>query len=415
MDQAISHETIQRRQRKKLALAMAAIAALMAAVWTANRLLSPSVALNDIRVAVVRRGDIANTINAAGVVIPVHEEQVSSPIDTRVSVVRVKAGQEVAAGDLLLELDDRTIRLAIANLEEQIAQQKIRVQSLTLEMQQKHKQLASEIELLELDLESAQVKLTRYRKLSATGVFSEADLAAAELAAKRTEIELRQHRESVDDTRLATETNIQGALLQEAILQKELIQQHELLARTQVRAPFAGMLTWVMTDAGASVQNGQMVARVSELHNFRVEATVSDFYARYLNAGQPVRVVYSGQTLLGEVQTILPEIQNGTVTLLVTLNEPSHLLLRNKLRVDANILTEQKKNALIVDAGPAFNGRGAQEAFVITQGRATKTRIELGLGDGSAVEVLAGAALGDTVVISDITPYKHLSSMRVTD
>lgn len=415
MDQAISDEIIQRRQRTRLALALGAIAILLAVAWSINRLLSPSVALDDIRVSVVRRGDIANTINASGVVIPVHEEQVSSPIDTRVSVVHVKAGQEVAAGDLLLELDDRTIRLAIDSLEEQIAQQRIRVQSLTLEMLQKHKQLASEIELLELDLESARVKLARYRKLSETGVFSAADLAAAELVVKRTEIELRQHRESIEDTRRATETNIEGAQLQESILQKELAQQSELQARTQVRAPIAGMLAWVMTDTGASVQNGQMVARVSELHNFRVEAAVSDFYARYLNPGQQVRVIYSGQTLLGEVQTILPEIQNGTVSLLVTLEQPNHPLLRNKLRVDTNILTDQKSGALIVDAGPAFNGRGPQDAFVVAQGRATKTRIELGLGDGNAVEIVAGAALGDTLVVSDISRYKHLNSIRVTD
>jgi HlyD family secretion protein len=415
MDQAISSKTIQRRQRTRLVLALVAVAAVLCAAWGLNRMLSPSLALDEIRVAVVRRGDIANTINASGVVIPVHEEQVPSPIETRVSAVHVKAGQEVAAGDLLLELDDHTIRLAMDNLDEQIAQQKIRVQSLNLEMQQKHKQLASEIELLELDLESARVKLDRYQQLSKTGVFSAADLAAAELVVKRTEIELRQHRESITDTRRATETNIEGAQLQESILKKELAQQQQLQARTRVRAPFAGMLTWVLTDTGASVQNGQMVAKVSELHNFRVEAAVSDFYARYLNPGQQVRVVYSGQTLLGEVQTILPEIQNGTVSLLVTLDQPNHPMLRNKLRVDTNILTDQKSNALIVDAGPAFNGRGAQDAFVISQGQATRKRVDIGLADGNAVEIVAGAELGDTLIVSDISRFKHLNNIRVTD
>jgi HlyD family secretion protein len=251
--------------------------------------------------------------------------------------------------------------------------------------------------------------------LSKTGVFSAADLAAAELVVKRTEIELRQHRESITDTRRATETNIEGAQLQESILKKELAQQQQLQARTRVRAPFAGMLTWVLTDTGASVQNGQMVAKVSELHNFRVEAAVSDFYARYLNPGQQVRVVYSGQTLLGEVQTILPEIQNGTVSLLVTLDQPNHPMLRNKLRVDTNILTDQKSNALIVDAGPAFNGRGAQDAFVISQGQAIRKRVDIGLADGNAVEIVAGAELGDTLIVSDISRFKHLNNIRVTD
>ena len=415
MDQPISADTISHRRRLRFVLGVGVLACVVAAVWGINRIISPSVALADLRVAEVRRGNIANTINASGVVIPLHEEHVSSPIQTRVSRVHVKAGQEVAAGALLLELDDQTIRLAIDTLEEQIAQQKIRVQSLTLEMQQKQKQLMSEIELLVLDLESAKVKLERYRQLGKTGAFSAADLNAAELVVKRTEIELRQHRESVADTRRVTETSIEGALLQESILKKELEQQRHLLQQTQVKAPFAGMLTWVLTDAGASVQSGQLVAKVSELHNYRVEASVSDFYARYLSAGQQVRIDYSGQTLLGQVQTILPEIKDGTVSLLVSLDQPNHPLLRNRLRVDTHIITEQKSNALVADNGPAFNGKGRQEIYVISDGVAQKMPIEVGLGDGNAVEIISGAKVGDKLIVSDISRYKHLNRIRVFD
>jgi len=415
MDQPISPQTISRRHRITVVVVVGVLSSLAFAAWGINRVISPSVALDDIRVAVVHRGDIANTINASGVVIPVHEEQVSSPIQTRVARVHVKAGQEVATGALLLELDDHTIRLAMDSLEERIAQQEIRVQSLTLELSQKQKQLASEIELLGLDLASSRLKLGRYQRLGKMGASSASDLDAAELVVKRTEIELRQRRESVTDTRRATETAIEGAELQKSILQKELQQQRHLQAQTQVRAPFAGMLTWVLTDTGASVQSGQLVAKVSELRNYRVEATVSDFHARYLNAEQSVRIGYSGQTLMGHVQTILPEIQNGTVTLLVTLDEPNHPLLRNKLRVDANIITEQKADALVADDGPAFKGRGRQEVFVISDGIAQRRQIEVGLGDGKVVEIVAGAEAGDQLIVSDVSRYQHLQSIRISN
>ncbi len=415
MDQPINSQTITRRQRATRVVVICVLVSIAFAAWGINRMVSPSVAIGDIRIAEVRRGDIANTINASGVVVPVHEEQVPSPIQTRVAHVHVKAGQEVAAGELLLELDDHTIRLAIENLEEQIAQQEVRVQALTQEMQQKQKQLVSDIELLGLDLESAKVKLGRYQRMQQLGATSASDLDAAALAVKRTEIELRQHRESVADTGRATQTNIQAAQLQKAILQKELVQQQQLQAQTQVRAPFAGMLTWVLTDEGASVASGQLVAKVSELHNFRVEATVSDFYARYLSPGQPVRVGYSGQTLLGRVQTILPEIQNGTVTLMVSLDKPNDPVLRNKLRVDANIVTEQKAGTLVADSGPAFNGKGRQDVFVIDGGVARKRQIDVGLGDGNAVEIISGAKAGDKLIVSDVSRYKHLDSIRISN
>lgn len=415
MDQAISPQTLLRRRRLRWLTVVAVVVGLAAVVWGLNRLIRPSLSLDDLRVSVVRIGEIANTINAAGVVIPVHEEQVSIPINTRVVQVHAKAGQEVAAGDLLLELDDQTIRLAIDGLDEQIAQQDLRVQSLTLEMQQKHKQLQSEIELLELDLESARLKLQRYQQLGKTGAFSAADLQAAELAVRRTEIELRQRRESVVDTRRATASNIEAAVLQQSILRKSRAQQENLQKQTQVRAPIAGMLAFVLSDPGATVQSGQMVARISELRNYRVEATVSDFYARYLSPGQQVRVHYSGQELGGTVQTLLPEIQNGSVTLLVSLDEPSHPLLRNKLRVDASIITEQKAGALIADSGPAFNGRGRQEVYVVADGYAEKRVLEIGLSDGQRVEIASGARSGDRLIVSDSSRYRHLDRIRVHD
>ena len=415
MDRPVSEKTTQRRQRKTLLLVIGVLSSLALSAWGINRVVSPSVALTDIRIVEVHRGNIADTINASGMVIPVHEEQVPSPIQTRVSRVLVKAGQVVAAGELLLELDDRTIRLAIENLQEQIAQQEVRIQALILEMQQKQKQLASEIELLGLDLESAKVKLGRYQKMAQLGATSASDLDAARLVVERTEIELRQHRESVADTGRATGTDIQAAQLQKAILVKELEQQQQLEAQTQVRAPFAGMLTWVLTDEGASVENGQLVAKVSELHNFRVEAQVSDFYARYLSAGQPVRIGYSGQALTGRVQTILPEIQNGTVTLMVTLDKPNDPMLRNKLRVDANIVTEQKANALVAENGPAFNGKGIQDVFVINGGVARKRQLDVGLGDGNAVEIISGAKAGDRLIVSDVSRFKNLQSIRISN
>ncbi|OGT59661.1 MAG: ABC transporter permease [Gammaproteobacteria bacterium RIFCSPHIGHO2_12_FULL_63_22] len=415
MDQPISVRTITRRQRLRIALVVGAIVVLATSAWAVNRIVSPSVARDDIRIAEVHRGTIANTINASGVVVPVHEEQVPSPIQTRLARVHVKAGQEVAAGALLLELDDRTIRLAIDNLDEQVAQQEIRVQSLTLEMRQKQKQLASQIELLRLDLASAEVRLGRFQRLEKIGASSASDLNAAELVVERTKIELRQHRESVADTRLATETSIRGAQLQKAILQKELEQQKILLAQTQVRAPFAGMLSWVLTDTGASVQAGQMVAKVSELHNYRVEATASDFYARYLEPGQRVRIGYSGQVLPGRVQTVLPEIKDGTVTLLVVLDQPNHPLLRNRLRVDANIITDQKADALIADSGPAFNGRGRQDVYVLDGNVARKRQLDVGLGDGNAVEIISGAKAGERLIVSDTSRFKHLDSIRISN
>lgn len=415
MDKVISQQVLQQRKRKQWLLAGAALLFICGASWGVNRIATQSASLSELRVSEVRIGQVDNTINASGVVIPVHEEQISSPAQTRIRKIIAKAGQTVKAGELLMVLDDQAVRVAIDNLREQISQQDIRVQTLSNELEAQLKRIASEIELLELDLQSNKVKLARYQKLGATGITSQVDLQAAELAVKRNEVQLRQHRESLVDTRKTTSSNIESARLQRSIFQKQMELQQSLLEQTQVKAPFDGLLTWAMTDEGSSVNTGQLIAKVSELNNFRVEASVSDFYARYLSPGQAVRVEYSGQVIKGEVQTILPEIQNGTVKLLVSLAEPHHPALRHKLRVETNIITDQKDKTLMVDIGPAINGKGRQEVFVIDNGKAVKRSVEFGVNDGKHAEIIAGAAIrsGDKIIVSDVSKFKHLDSFSV--
>jgi HlyD family secretion protein len=414
MDRALSTDILRRRQLARIGAGALLLAGVCAAAWGINRAIRPSVAARDIVVAEVRRGDVANTINAAGIVIPVHEEVVSSPTTTRVARVHAKPGQQVTEGQLLLELDDREPRLALDTLKEQLAQQENKTVVLAQEQEQKLKQLTSSIELLEVDLQSVRAKHERFQKLRASGAVSGEDMLTAELNVKRTEIQLRQQHEQVEDTRRLTRSNTEAANLQKAILQKQIAQQEQLLARTRVCAPFSGMLTSLIEDEGASVAAGQLVARVSELNNYRVEATLSDFHARMLAQGQRVRVEQNGEVLAGTVHTILPEIQNGTIKLLVDLAEPHNAHLRNKMRVDVNIVTERKTGVLVIDSGAAFNGRGAQAAWQVDGSAARKTTLDLGSSDGKLVEIVNGARPGQRFIVSDTSAFKDLDNIRIS-
>ena len=415
MDQALSPTLLRRRSRIRLAIGALFVAGACTTAWGVNRVARPSVASADIVIKEVRRGHVDNTIDAAGVVIPVHEEVVSSPGASRIAKVHAKPGQQVQAGELLLELDDRAIRLALEAVKEQLAQQDNRVATLTLEMEQKLKQTSSAIELLEIDLQAARVRHERNQKLRTSGIVSGEDLMTAELNVKRNEIGLRQQRELLVDTRRATASAVAAAGLQQAILRKQIVQQEALLAQTRVCAPFAGMLTYLLEEAGASVAAGQLVARVSELQNYRVEATLSDFHASLLATGQAVRVEQNGAILDGTIHTILPEIQNGTIKLLVDLARPHDALLRNKMRVDVHIVTVRRANVLVLESAGAFNGQGAQPAFSVRDGVATKTTVTLGASDGKVVEVAAGARAGDRFIVSSTTNFKDRDVLRIVN
>lgn len=401
--------------RRLLAAGALLCAAIAAALWGLNRLVRPSIASSDVTISEVRIGSVDNTIAASGVVVPVHEEVLSSPGASRVAHVHAKPGQQVKAGDLLLELDDREIRLALESLQEQLAQQDNRILTLGQDMDQKIKQTKSAIELLEIDLQAARATLERNQKLRSSGLVSGEQLLTAELNVKRAEIQLRQQHELVEDTRRSTASNVDAARLQKAILGKQIAQQEQLLAQTRVCAPIDGMLTSLIENEGTSVAAGQQVALVTEMNNYRVEASVSDFHARMLAPGQAVRVEQNGEVLAGTVHTILPEIQNGSMKFLVDLAQPHHPLLRNKMRVDVNVITSRHAHVLVLDSGAAFNGKGPQPAFRIEDGMARKTQLDLGASDGKVVEVVSGAHAGDRFIVSDTSAFKDNDSIRMSN
>jgi HlyD family secretion protein len=281
-------------------------------------------------------------------------------------------------------------------------------------MEQKLKQTRSAIELLEIDLQASRALRERNRKLRESGLVSGQDLLTSELNVQRNEVQLRQQRELIEDTRRVTASGIAAATLQKEILQKQIARQEGLLAQTRVTAPFAGMLTSLVEEEGASVAAGQLVARISELNNYRVEATLSDFHARMLAAGQAVRVEQNGDVLPGRVHTILPEIQNGSIKLLVDLDQPHNAHLRNKMRVDVNIVTDRRANVLVIVSGAAFNGKGRQPAYAVRDGGARKTLLELGASDGKVVEVVGGAQPGDRFIVSDTSAFKDLDNIRIS-
>lgn len=413
MDTPLSTQHRRQQLRKKWRLPVLAALLLSGAAWGMYSWARPHVALTDLRISTITRADIANTINAAGLVIPAHEEQVVSSIASRVVRLHAKPGQTVNAGELLLELDDHALQTTVHALREQVAQQDNQISSLLIQRDQARKKLQSEIALLELDLRAAINQLERLRKLGDLGATSAKDLAAAELTVEKFRVQLQQTREAVDDTQRATAAQIEGAKLQKSILQRQLAQQEQLQAETRVRAPIAGSLTYLPPAEGASVASGQMIAKVSALKNFRVEVTLSDFYVQQLQMGQVVDVEINGQTLRGQLQTILPEIQNGSIKALVELQEPEHPSLRNKLRVEARIITQEKSNALRIENGPAFKGSGEQDFFLVRNGRAEKRPLQIGISDGRYSEVLSGAEPGDQFIVSDISRIRHMDEVQV--
>ena len=413
MDRPIE-EHVQRRRRVRRAGTVGAVLAVLAGalVWLPG-LVRPSISRASVRTAVADAGPIEAVITATGTVVPEVEQVVSSPVDARVLRILKRTGARLEKGDPLVTLDISETQLAVDKLGQDLAIKQNQQARTRLSLEKSLIDLNGQVEVKTLQLASLRSQLSRDRQLAADGLLSQELLKKSELAVSQGQIELTQLEGSRENARIANRTEVEGLGLEMAKLHQEQREARRVLDLATPRADRAGVLTWALTQEGVAIRKGDVIARVADLGSFRVEATVSDVHAGRLAAGLPVTVKVNDDTLEGTVGTVLPTIQNGAMTLQVTLKDPSSALLRPNLGVDVGIVTASKPRVVRIRRGPFASGGGVQQVFVIRGDRAVRTQVELGLASFEAFEVVRGLVPGDEAIISDMNDYTRLREVRI--
>jgi HlyD family secretion protein len=370
--------------------------------------LRPAVARAEIRTGRVERGPVEGVVEATGVVVPAFEGVISSPVEARVERILKRPGEIVRAGEEILKLDNSAARLDLEKLQDQLARKANEQRQLRISLEKSLIDLRGQIERQKLDAEALSYRAEQNRKLRGDGLVSEATLKAAEVEARKAAIELEQLQASVGSARRSTDAQLEGVGLDLATLRKERDDARRLLELATTRSDRSGVLTWVVPQEGATVQRGQIIARISDLDSFRVEAVVSDVHSSSLHAGQPVRVMLDQQPLTGRLAAIDPTIENGAVKFKVDLDDARHPKLRNNLRVDVLVVTGSRANVLRVPKGPFAQGAATEDVFVVKGDRAVRRSVRFGLAGYDYYEVLDGLEAGEEVILSDMKDYVHL-------
>jgi len=375
--------------------------------------LRPSVRRDRIRTANVEVGDVAATLDASGLVVPVFEYVFTAPMATRVVRVLRSPGARVAVGDTILLLDDEDARRDLARLREQVALLENARTQARLELDQTREDLETQRAIKALELKSFQYDVDLNKQLFEAEIISRDAVRKSETDAERGAIELRHLDSLLVRARQDVAARLEGLDLEGSILEKDLERAREQLARTAVTSERAGIVTWVVPSIGAAVAQGEPVAREADLSQYRVEATLSDVLARRLTEGLEA-TVRSGETQLsGTVEKILPTVENGIVTFQIRLDETNHPILRPNLRVDVHSVTDRHAPTLCLKRGPVLHVEGRETVFVVKGDMAVRTPITLGLSNYELYEVAEGLAEGDEVIISDMSDYRNVKEVRI--
>jgi HlyD family secretion protein len=182
-----------------------------------------------------------------------------------------------------------------------------------------------------------------------------------------------------------------------------------------VRAGMPGVLQVLPVEVGAQVQPGANLARVADPTKLKAEVRIAETQAKDIQIGQIASIDTRNGIAAGHVSRIDPSVQNGTVTVDVSLEGELPRGARPDLSVDGTIELERLDDVIYVGR-PAFGQeRSTVGIFKLDPEGvyATRTQVQLGRSSVNTIEIVSGLHPGDRVILSDMTQWDANERIRL--
>ena len=289
-----------------------------------------------------RQRPVVDAVRATGRIEAVQAVELRPDEQGRITGLLFREGQFVAKGAPLVKIDDEMLR--------------------------------AQAERAKADRDLARQQLDRVRRLREQNASSPADLERAEAAARSAEAAL-------------------------AVLELQI-------ARTTVRAPFAGVVGQRFVSAGDYVTTASRLLTLQTIDPQRAVIEVPERHAVRLRAGQTVEFTVAaepGRTFRAQVDFIDPVVQEENRTIVVKARAPNRdRLLKPGMFIEARLATATRSNATVIPEDAVQPLRTANVVWAVADGKASRRVVQLGSRSQGVVEVLSGVEPGELVVVGGL-------------
>lgn len=415
MDREISKEQRVREQRKIwIKWGGALLAGILAVVGIMN-FMQQSLQAKDLVFSVVDEGSIDVSVSASGKVVPAFEEIINSPINSRILEVYKKGGDSVDIGTPILRLDLLSAENDYKKQLDEVQMNQLKLEQLRIQNKSKLSEMEMQLKVSRMELSRKAVELKNEQYLDSLGAGTTDKVRQVELDYNVSKLKLEEDEQKYINEQATADADLKVKQLELNIARKNLEETKRTLDDARIKAPRKAILTYVNTEIGAQVAQGEKVAVVSDLSHFKIEGEIADTYGDRIAAGSRAIVKIGKDELEGVVTDITPLSKNGVMAFSVRLEQDNHKRLRSGLKTDVYVLTAVKDAVKRIANGSYYVGPGEYELFVRSGNELVKRKVQLGDSNYELVEVVSGLEPGDQVVVSDMSNYKNKKKIKVEE
>ncbi len=174
------------------------------------------------------------------------------------------------------------------------------------------------------------------------------------------------------------------------------------LAKTEIKAPFSGIIGLRVVSVGDYVKEGADVVNLESIDPLKVDFRVPEIYMKQVQVGQALQVgldALPGKTYEGRVFAINPLVDAaGRAIVIRALVKNQDAALRPGMFARVRLITRNEQDALVLPEQAIVPQGEEQFVFRVVDGKAVRTKVGVGQRRDGQVEIVSGLAAGDLVV-----------------
>lgn len=174
------------------------------------------------------------------------------------------------------------------------------------------------------------------------------------------------------------------------------------LAKTEIKAPFTGVIGLRVVSVGDYVKEGADVVNLESIDPLKVDFRVPEIYLAQVQVGQTLSVALDalpGRTFSGKVLAVNPLIDAaGRSVVIRALVRNTDASLRPGMFARVTLITRDEKDALVIPEQAIVPQGDEQYVFRVVDGKVARVKVDIGQRRDAKVEVLKGLAANDVVV-----------------
>lgn len=355
---------------------------------------------DSVQLAEVKQAPFREYVDVEGVVHPILTLMVNARESGNVERIVAEEGSLLQQGDTILVLTNPNLLREIDDQRDEWEKQRISYQEKSLEMEQKS------LTLKQQTLEAA-YELNKIRKSFALeqeeyrmGIRSKAQLEVSEdeyrYKTASTQLKMQSLQSDSAMTVIRRELLRNDREREQKKLERSLQRMEELV----VRAPTDGQLSFVKVTLGQQVAAGENLAEVKVMSQFKVHASLSEYYVDRVTVGLPASVTYQVKRYALKVSKVVPEVKDRTfdVDLVFTGEMPENVRLGKSFRVQIEL--GQPEQALVIPRGNFYSQTGGQWIYKLNADKTRARRVPVVIGRQNPLqyEITEGLQPGDWVI-----------------